>query len=717
MIEIDGSVTNVTYQNEENGFAILRFHTTKQEDITIIGTLASLQVGEMLRIKGEFETHSKFGQQFRVVSFEYRRATGIAEIEYMLGSGLIDNVGKKRAADIVNHFKEKTIEILDSDPERIKEVPGIGKKIGDKIVASWKKQYAMRDLMLFLQPYGISLNFVYRIFQKYQEEAKAYISENPYRLIEDMRGVGFKKADAIAQNIGYDKESYRRIKAATIHTLHEAESSGDCYLEKAELIKRTALLTAVDEEKVLFSLDHLKNEALIVDDKEAIYLSTTYEKECNLAKNIVEMISGNSPSLMKEKHVRSWVSRKCKIRGIEMNEEQSNAVVISQKEKIMILTGGPGTGKTTTLKLIIDLFYENGKTVVLAAPTGRAAQKMGEVTGFQGKTIHRLLEYGQSGTKMEFQRNRNNQLEGDIFVIDEFSMVDLSLANALLDAIPHTAHIIFVGDADQLPSVGAGNVLADLIASQKIPLVKLTKIFRQATKSRIVTASHEIKNGGIPKFANKKEDNCFFIPTESAEATFDTVIELVTKRLPKSYNIDPIKDIQVITAMHKGTVGTEELNKKLQHQLNGSSNAKMSKGNKAFAIGDKVMQISNNYELQAFNGDIGTVSDVSDQYLTVEFPAITAKYEKKDIDQLTHAYAISIHKSQGSEFPFLVIPLATQHFVMLKRNLIYTALTRAKKLCVLVGSYEALSMAIKNNSSKKRNSQLDRRIVERVTSI
>ncbi len=715
METLDGMVTEVRFQNEESGFAILKFHVEKRGDFSCLGILAPLRVGEMVTFHGHFEQDKKWGEQFRVHSFEYRTAAGLHEIEYMLGSGLIDGIGKKRASDIVAKFGLDTIRVLDQEPGRLKEVPGIGKTRGKQIIESWKSQQGMRELMLFLQPYGISLNFVYKIHKRYDSEAKSKISENPYRLIDDMRGVGFKKADMIAQSIGYDRESYLRLKAAIVHSLHEAEGNGHCYLDRKELLAKAIELTGVDDAKMGYSLDHLITDTILIAQEDAVYLRKTFERECELAKMLVDRIAGSKILLMEEKKARAWAEDRCRRRDIQVNEQQIGAVLLSQKERVMVLTGGPGTGKTTTLKLVIDLFYDNGKKVVLAAPTGRAAQKMGEVTGREGKTIHRLLEYTMGAKGPEFQRREENPLEGDIFVIDEFSMVDLQLAHSLLKAIPKNGHIIFVGDADQLPSVGAGNVLADLIDCGLIPLVRLTTIFRQAGESRIVTAAHEICHGDVPEFANKKSDTCFFITENDPEKLFDLVIDLVARRLPEAYEFDPAKEIQVITAMHKGSVGTQRINEALQKRLNGESKEKISRGDHHFAVGDKVMQISNNYDLQAFNGDIGFVVRVNETSMTVSFPAITATYEKKDFDQLVHAYCISIHKSQGSEFPALVIPLSTQQFVMLRRNLIYTALTRAKKLCVFVGSKEALAMAVKNRSDKKRNSGLADRIRSLVT--
>jgi exodeoxyribonuclease V alpha subunit len=709
--QITGTVSDITFHNEENGFTVFKLSEEGSgKKVACVGVLPSIEKGETILAKGEWQTHARFGQQFNVSAFELVRPTSIQGISMLLGSGLIPNIGPSRAEKILAKFGIKTLEVLDNEPQRLLEVEGIGRKRLQNIVEAWNRQKNIRDLALFLQQFDISLNLIYKIYKTYGEKAREILSANPYVMIDDIWGVGFIKADAIAQKFGYTQDSYKRIKAGLIHVLQEANSDGHVYLPLEETVEKSTVLLGVPRELVLFSLDHAVVEKKLIKEQECVYLPSFYNAEVQVAQLLKAQVDAPLANPVDDRHIDSWLSAYSQKTGWVGDETQIRAVKTGLTSKVMLLTGGPGTGKTTTLQVIVSFFREPQRRILLAAPTGRAAQRMGTIASLQAKTIHRLLEFRPGKEGFQFGRCSENPLDCDVLIVDECSMVDLQLMRNLLNALRPQTALILVGDSNQLPSVGAGNVLADLMKSNLIRHVQLSKIFRQAAQSRIVTAAHEILAGVVPLFSNGASENCFFIKRDDPQGCLETITGLVTKRLPESYGVDPIRDIQILAPMHRGALGTQELNRTLQQHLN-PCKTHITRGTMQYAKGDKVMQVQNNYEKEVFNGDIGTIAEIHDgEGLQVAFEGRVVEYEPREMDELTLAYCISIHKSQGCEFNTVIIPLVTQHYIMLQRNLLYTALTRARKLCVIVGSSQALHRAIKNAEASQRFSRLRERL-------
>ncbi|PKL82324.1 MAG: ATP-dependent RecD-like DNA helicase [Ignavibacteriae bacterium HGW-Ignavibacteriae-3] len=695
MQTIEAILEGYLYKNEVNGYCIASF----SNGLKAVGILPNVKIGEKLKLTGEFETHSKYGEQFKIESYSIVYPSTTAGISKYLGSGLIKGVGPSTAEKIVNVFKENTFEILDTDINRLLDVEGIGLKKLDLIKKSWDEQKAIKEIMIFLQSFDISPSYALKIYRTYGADSVRIVQENPYQLTYDVWGIGFKIADAIGKNAGFSHDHPKRIKAGIIYVLNEASGEGHVYLPMQEILKKCYDVLGIDltDSYLIFREMEVQNLVNIIDEN--IYLANYYEAERNIEKKIKILSDGTSGISEKE------------IKSIRFNslysDEQLEAIRNSLTNKILILTGGPGTGKTTALKGIIETYRTLKKNIMLAAPTGRAAKRMSEVIGMEAKTIHRLLEYNPMDRL--FMRDEENPLETDLLVVDEISMIDTLLMNSLMSAVsPHTT-LVLVGDVDQLPSLGSGNVLHDLIQSGIIPTAMLTKIFRQAEESQIVVNAHKINRGEFPVLINNESSDFFFIHESDNSNIADVITELCRLRLPEKYGFDPMKDIQILTPMYKGDTGAINLNSRLQDVLN-RKKIILARGEKNFKIGDKVMQLRNNYDKDVYNGDIGLIQaiDMDDQKLEINYSGKIVSYEFLELDDITLAYAITVHKSQGSEYPCVIMPITTAHYIMLQRNLIYTAVTRASKMMILVGSKQALAMAVGNKKSRKRYTSLFR---------
>jgi exodeoxyribonuclease V alpha subunit len=712
---LHGIITEITFQNEDNGYTVLELQEEGSPAVvTCVGALLTVAPGEAVTLHGDWEMHRRYGRQFAVQRYEIIRPTTVQGIKLLLGSGLITNIGPTRAEIIVERFGLQTLDVLDNDPKRLLEVRGIGKKTLDKIIDAWQRQRHIRNLMLYLQEIGVSVNLAARIYKTYGAQAKEKISGDPYALLDDVWGVGFIKADQIALKMGYAHDSYKRVRAGITYVLSDAaNASGHSFVPSEEITLKAAQLLGVEKELVVYSLDHAVQAGLVVRDDDRMYLPAYYYAEKKVADLVAArllLMDQRSGDRWSHGDLMQWLENYEKTREWRSDPLQREAIVTAIERPMFLLTGGPGTGKTTILQVIVSFFREHRLLARLTAPTGRAAQRMGSIAGIEGQTIHRLLEFRGGEHGYRFYRNERNPVDADVVIVDECSMIDIMLMRSLLAAIKPGTAVVLVGDNNQLPSVGAGNVLADLIACGRIPHVHLTTVFRQAASSRIVTAAHEVIAGVVPTFTNKETDNCFFIARDDPEACVDTIIDLVTRRLPSRYGLDPIADIQVLSPMHKGPVGTQNLTLLLQKAL-ARTEKKISRGTVHFFLGDKVLQVRNNYDLGVFNGDIGIVREVDeDTGMVVEFDGTMVRYDHKALDELVPAYCMSVHKSQGCEFKAVVIPLVTQHYILLQRNLFYTALTRARLFCVLVGSHRALALAVRNKQATLRYSALADRL-------
>lgn len=746
MVKIRCVVERITYQNPENGYSVLKCRVKDYSDlVAVVGNLLDANVGSVLVAEGNWKVDAKYGRQFVAENWEETLPATVYGMEKYLGSGLIKGVGPKFAKRIVQKFGVDTFVVIEDNVELLIEVEGIGRKRVQRIAESWERQKEVKNIMVFLQEHQVSASFAAKIYKQYGNESIAVMKENPYRLADDIWGIGFKTADQIAEKLGFGRESYVRLRSGLMYTLSELSGDGHVYAEKQQLIDKASELLEASPETIVMTMDEmLRQEELIrerkikVTDEEgnpvtAIYLPPFYYAEAGVAGKLKKLASAPAGDKLCQKLLEARkktgnpdlsvdVKAVQEKTGMIYDEIQADAIRRAATAKVMVMTGGPGTGKTTTTHGIIAAYRAYGLKILLAAPTGRAAKRMTEATGLEAKTIHRLLE---CKPPEGYQRNEENPLEGDVLIVDECSMIDIILMNSLLKAIPPAMRLVMVGDIDQLPSVGAGNVLRDMIDSGVFPVVRLTRIFRQAQTSRIVMNAHRINEGKLPDISNGKNTDFFFLENEDAEAAVHKIVELVGTKLPKHYQVEPAR-IQVLTPMQRGAVGATNLNLALQEALNPAEHTVFMRGRGpvtvpkdclrrsgfAFRMDDKVMQIKNNYDKEVFNGDIGVISSVNteERTLKVDFDGRLIEYDVTELDELVHAYATTIHKAQGSEYPIVVMPILMNHYVMLQRNLIYTGITRAKQILVMVGTKKALSYAVRNVTVTKRNTLLKERL-------
>jgi len=721
--ELEGQIERVTYFSEETGYTVARLKVSGYADpVTIVGSLMSPTPGEMLRVKGNWLDHPRFGRQFKVITHRPVLPATASGIKKYLGSGLIKGIGPVMASRIVKEFGDQTLDVIEKRPETLMKIGGIGPKRIEMIERAWKEQKEIREVMIFLQENGVSPAYATKIFKRYGWDSIAVVSKNPYRLATDIFGIGFLTADKIARKMGFEKSAPVRAEAGVLYVLNQLAEEGHVYYPYESLMEKCKETLEVDGDVVAQGIGTMAFEGKIViedlnqdfeafrPNQKAVYLKHFHVSETGIAHHLSRLLA--SPRRIRKVDVDKaimWVQGKI---NLKLAPKQAEAVKKAVSEKTMVITGGPGTGKTTIINAVIRIYRELGAKILLAAPTGRAAKRMSEATGYPARTIHRMLEF--SPHKGGFQRDQDHPLEVDVLILDETSMIDAVLMYHLLKAVPSKASVIMVGDVNQLPSVGAGSVLKDIIRSKAVPVVKLTDIFRQAGASRIVVNAHRINGGLLPELSSGRTslEDFYFIEQEDAEQALKIVLELVCERIPRRFQLDPLEDIQVLSPMHKGTLGTDNLNRELQAALNPSKKA-MARGDRAFRLKDKVMQIRNNYEKEVFNGDIGRITaiDLENQELTVTFDGMPVPYDASELDEIMQAYAISVHKSQGSEYPAVIIPVLGQHYLLLQRNLIYTAVTRAKKLVVMVGSKKALATGIKNDKIMRRYTYLAERVI------
>jgi len=731
---LEGLVERITYYNAENGYTVLRLSARGHADlVSVVGNLPEVTPGESLRLQGQWINNAQYGKQFKAERCEQVLPATIEGIKKYLGSGLIKGVGPVTAQRIVKKFGAQTLDMLDRSPERIREVLGIGPKRAIAIARAWEEQKSIKQVMVFLQGHGVNTGLAVKIYKQYGDAAIDLVQADPYRLAHDIYGIGFKTADKIAHDLGLPHDAPSRVAAGVVYTLSTLTDQGHVFAPQNKLVHDAAELLTVTPEQVTASLATLEQSEQIkrdviyltkderrqaessVKDEAAIYLTPFYQGEVNVAKRLNTIIGSPQARLADlrlldfQAELNALASTVSNRPTARLSDQQREAIKAAITHKVTVLTGGPGTGKTTTMRALIELLEKHHKRYALASPTGRAAKRLGQATDRPAKTIHRLLEFAPAEG---FKRNAQNPLEVDMLIVDEASMLDLLLMNNLLKAVPPNAHLLLVGDVDQLPSVGAGDVLRDIIASGRAAVIRLDVIFRQAQTSHIITNSHRINQGQMP-FTPKDADDFFLFVKDEPDEAAELIVDLVANRIPNKFGLKPA-DIQVLSPMYRSATGVTNLNALLQAKLNPPLVTKVERklSGTLFRVGDRVLQTRNNYDKDVYNGDLGYITgiDLENQTLTVAIDDRPIEYEWSEADELTLAYAVSVHKAQGSEYPAIVMPLLTQHYMMLQRNLLYTGITRAKKLVVLVGSKRALAMAVKNNQPSQRYSGLSERL-------
>ncbi|GAC1393684.1 MAG: ATP-dependent RecD-like DNA helicase [Ktedonobacteraceae bacterium] len=756
MPKLEGSVENIVFRNEENHYTVARFRLNDagrlfRDDLTtLVGLLPGIHVGELLSVEGEWENDPKFGRQLHVSSYIQRLPASTEGMTRYLSSGLIKGIGPKKAKLIVDHFGEQTLAIIEQQPERLSEVKGIGTKDRDEIMKAWLEQSEIKELHLFLQTHEVSINVATRVYKQYGKESIKVIRENPYQLAKDVQGIGFRTADEIAVKLGLPFDSVPRLATGLKYVLSQAANDdGHCFLFENDLMHRASDILKAPQEALPDAMTQLRSEGEIFIEEPSVFLPPAKALQAS-AQMVADIVPDDMEyGFEEQKHIYFgpfWhaengcvrilrqLMREASVlplttqqqwdnvfvllkqrRNMHLTERQREAVQMSYGQKVSILTGGPGTGKSTSIRALLMLLRQRKVDVAMAAPTGRAAKRLAEATGFEAKTLHRLLEYAPHDNT--YQRNEANPLPYQFVIVDEFSMVDILLFYNLLKALPRDAHLLLVGDADQLPSVGPGNVLRDLLRSEAIPTVRLTELFRQAQQSKIIVNAHRINAGQMPNTKIEATSDFFFIAEEDPVRVQQLILDLVQRRLPARYHFNPMTDIQVLAPMYKGPVGVISLNEELQVRLNPHAIAQVEWGGNVLRVGDKVMQIRNNYDKGVFNGDVGWIRAINRENATVkvefveEAGPLYVSYEFHELAELTLAYAVTIHKSQGSEYPAIIVPLVVQHRMLLQRNLLYTAITRAKRFCVLVGQPHALEMAVRNDRVALRNTGLAERLL------